>query len=100
MYTVDSNAKNVNEKGHHLSFPFYNVSFSGENLSTLVKANKIRTFILAYNNWKYDQGTIEELTLKKLISTFRYVRVLDLHGLNMKMLPNTIGTLMHLKYLL
>ena len=96
---VDYNAKKVNEKGRHLSFSFYNVSFFEENLSTLVKANKIRTFILAYNNWNFDQGTIEELTLKKLISTCRYVRVLDLHGLKMKMLPNTIGTLMHLKYL-
>ncbi|XP_075673970.1 putative disease resistance protein RGA4 [Castanea sativa] len=96
---VDTSAKNVKEKGHHLSFPFYNVSFFKESLSTLVKANKIRTFILAYDEWVYDQGTIEEATLKKLISTFRYLRALDLHGLNMKMLPNTIGTLMHLKYL-
>ncbi|XP_023924704.1 disease resistance protein RGA2-like [Quercus suber] len=96
---VDSNAKNVNEKGRHLSFPFYNVSFFEKNLSMLGKANKIRTFILAYNNWNFDQGTVEELTLKKLISTSRYVRVLDLHGLKMKMLPNTLGTLMHLKYL-
>ncbi|XP_030944244.1 disease resistance protein RGA2-like [Quercus lobata] len=96
---VDSNAKNVNEKGRHLSFPFYNVSFFEKNLSTLVKANKIRTFILAYNNWNFDQGTIEVSTLKKLISTSRYMRVLDLHGLKMKMLPNTLGTLMHLKYL-
>ncbi|XP_050262367.1 putative disease resistance protein RGA3 isoform X2 [Quercus robur] len=96
---VDSNAKKVNEKRRHLSFPFYNVSFFEENLSTLVRANKIRTFILAYNNWNYYQGTIEESTLKKLISSFRYLRALDLHGLNMKMLPNTIDTLMHLKYL-
>nr|POE95773.1 putative disease resistance protein rga4 [Quercus suber] len=55
--------------------------------------------MLAYDKWIYDQETIEESTLKKLISTFRYLRALDLHGLNMKMLPNTIGTLMHLKYL-
>ncbi|KAK9989472.1 hypothetical protein SO802_029711 [Lithocarpus litseifolius] len=96
---VDINANNVNEKVHHLSFPFYNVSFFKENLSKLVKAKKIRTFLLAYNNWNYDQGTIEESSLKKLISNFRYLRALDLHGLNMKMLPNTIGTLMHLKYL-
>ncbi|KAK4564507.1 hypothetical protein RGQ29_006541 [Quercus rubra] len=96
---VDSNAKNVKEKGHHLSFPFYNVSFFEENLSKLVKANKIRTFILAYNNRNYDQGRIEESTLEKLISSFRYLRALDLHGLNMKMLPDTIGTLMCLKYL-
>ncbi|KAM3741972.1 hypothetical protein ACB098_07G037100 [Castanea mollissima] len=96
---VDINANNVNEKARHLSFPFYNISIFKENLSKLVKANKIRTFLLAYDNWKYYQGTIEESSLKKLISTFRYLRALDLHGLNMKMLPNTIGTLMHLKYL-
>ncbi|XP_050259698.1 putative disease resistance protein RGA4 [Quercus robur] len=96
---VDTKAKNVKEKGRHLSFPFYNVSFFEENLSTLVKANKIRSFIFAYNKFEYDEGTIEESTFKKLISTFRYLRALDLHGLNMKMLPNTIGTLMHLKYL-
>ncbi|KAK4564487.1 hypothetical protein RGQ29_006523 [Quercus rubra] len=96
---VDTNAKNVKEKGHHLSFLFYNISFFEENLSKLVKANKTRTFILTSNNWAYDEGRIEESTLEKLISTFRYLRVLDLHGLNMKMLPNTIDTLMHLKYL-
>ncbi|KAM3741757.1 hypothetical protein ACB098_07G021000 [Castanea mollissima] len=96
---VDSHAKKVNEERRHLSFPFYNVSFFEENLSMLVKANKIRTFILAYNKWNYDQGTIENSTLKKLMSTFGYLRALDLHGLNMKILPNTIGTLMHLKYL-
>ncbi|XP_075674209.1 putative disease resistance protein RGA4 [Castanea sativa] len=96
---VDINANNVNEKVRHLSFPFYNISFFKENLSKLVKANKIRTFLLAYNKWNYDQGAIEESSLKKLISSFRYLRALDLHGLNMKMLPNSIGTLRHLKYL-
>ncbi|XP_050261367.1 putative disease resistance protein RGA3 isoform X6 [Quercus robur] len=96
---VDSNAKNVKEKGHHLSFPFYNVSFFEENLSKLVKANKIRTFMLAYKNEDDGPRRIEESTLEKLISSFRFLRALDLHGLNMKMLPDTIGTLMHLKYL-
>ena len=38
---VDSNANNVNEKVRHLSFPFHNVSFFKENLSKLVKANKM-----------------------------------------------------------
>ena len=96
---VDSNAKNVNEKVHHLSFPYYKVSFFAENLSTLIKANKIRTFILAYHNWNYDQGIKEESTLKTLISNFRYLRALDLHGLKLKTLPNIIGNLMYLKYL-
>ena len=96
---VDSNAKNVNEKIRHLSFPYYKVSFFAENLSTLIKANKIRTFILAYHNWNYDQGIKEESTLKTLISNFRYLRALDLHGLKLKTLPNIIGNLMYLKYL-
>jgi Leucine-rich repeat (LRR) protein len=92
---VDSNAKNVNDKVRHLS-SFYNVSFFGENLSLLVKANKIRTFILTGKSyWRSDQ----ESTLKTLISTFRYLRALDLHGLKIKTVPNIIGKLMHLKYL-
>jgi Leucine-rich repeat (LRR) protein len=98
---VDSNAKNVNDKVRHLSFPFYNVSFFGENLSLLVKANKIRTFILTCESyWRSDQdAAVEESTLKTLIFTFRYLRALDLHGLNIKTVPNIIGKLMHLKYL-
>jgi Leucine-rich repeat (LRR) protein len=88
---VDSNAKNVNDKVRHLSSSFF-----GENLSLLVKANKIRTFILTGKSyWRSDQ----ESTLKTLISTFRYLRALDLHGLKIKTVPNIIGKLMHLKYL-
>ena len=96
---VDSNANNVNEKVRHLSFSFANVSFFRENLSTLVKANKIRTFIMACDPWVGVRETVEELTLKTLISSFRYLRTLDLHGLKINILPNTIGKLMHLKYL-
>uniref|UniRef100_A0A2N9IVP7 Rx N-terminal domain-containing protein n=1 Tax=Fagus sylvatica TaxID=28930 RepID=A0A2N9IVP7_FAGSY len=98
---VDSNAKNVNDKVRHLSFPFYNVLFFGENLSLLVKANKIRTFILTCRSyWRSDQdAAVEESTLKTLIFTFRYLRALDLHALNIKTVPNIIGKLMHLKYL-
>lgn len=96
---VDSNANNVNEKVCHLSFSIDNVSFMSENLSTLVKANKIRTFILACDP-RVDEGEIvEDSILKPLISNFKYLRVLDLHQLEMKTLPNTIGKLMHLKYL-
>jgi hypothetical protein len=98
---VDSNAKNVNDKVCHLSFPFYNVSFFGENLSLLIKANKIRTFILTWEPyWPSNRDiAVEESTLKTLIFTFRYLRALDLHSLNIKTVPNIIGKLMHLKYL-
>ncbi|XP_030942836.1 putative disease resistance protein RGA4 [Quercus lobata] len=96
---VNSNANNVIEKVRHLSFSFANVSFFRKNLSTLVKANKIRTFILACDPWVGVGETMEESTLKTLISSFRYLRALDLHGLKINILSNVIGTLMHLKYL-
>ncbi|KAK9989348.1 hypothetical protein SO802_029587 [Lithocarpus litseifolius] len=96
---VDSNANKVNEKVRHLSFLIDNVSFIRENFSTLVKANKIRTFILACDPWVDDGEIVEDSILKPLISSFKYLRVLDLHELEMKTLPNTIGKLMHLKYL-
>uniref|UniRef100_A0A7N2MVG2 Uncharacterized protein n=1 Tax=Quercus lobata TaxID=97700 RepID=A0A7N2MVG2_QUELO len=93
---VNSNAKHVNEKVRHISFPCYNDSFFGENLNSLVKANKIRTFILTSYELNHQ---VEESTLRKLISAFGYIRSLDLHGLKIKTLPNIIGKLMHLKYL-
>ncbi|XP_050263442.1 putative disease resistance protein RGA4 [Quercus robur] len=95
---VNSNAKHVNEKVRHVSFSFYNDSFFGENLNSLVNAKKIRTFILTSHKWNLPVQ-VEESTLRKLISAFEYIRALDLHGLNIKTLPNIIGELMHLKYL-
>ena len=83
---VNSNANNVS-------------TFIRKNLSTLVKANKLRTFILACDPWVSVGETMEESTLKTLISSFRYLRALDLHGLKINILSNIIGTLMHLKYL-
>nr|XP_023887633.1 putative disease resistance protein RGA4 [Quercus suber] len=97
---VNSNAKHVNEKVRHISFPFYNGSFFGENLNLLVKANKIRTFILTSHKLNYQvEVEVEESTLRKLIYAFRYIRALDLQGLKIKTLPNIIGKLKHLKYL-
>ncbi|XP_075674038.1 putative disease resistance protein RGA4 [Castanea sativa] len=120
---VDSNAKNVNEKVRHLSFPFYHSSFFKENLTLLVKANKIRTFILTSNPYltsiaeaSYRQsvddiassvlvyiastvGSVEESTLKTLILTFKYLRVFDLHSLQMVTVPKFVGKMMHLRYL-
>ena len=94
---VDSNAKNVEEKSCHLSCTFKNDSFFEENLNSLVKAKKMRTFLLTSNILNHQ--VLEESALKTLISTFRYLRALDLHGLKIKTLPNIIGKLMHLKYL-
>jgi hypothetical protein len=89
---VGSNEKVVIEKVRHLSFP----SFSDfeKNLSSFVKAKKIRTFL------KFDYMSLqEESTLKKLISSFRYLHVLDLNGLEIMTAPNSINKLTYLKHL-
>ena len=93
---VDSNAKNIDKKIRHLSCTFNYFSFFEENLNSLVKAKKMRTFLLTSHGLSHP---VEELALKTLISNFRYLRALDLHGLKIKTLPNIIGKLMHLKYL-
>ncbi|XP_030961094.1 putative disease resistance protein RGA4 [Quercus lobata] len=96
---VNSNATNINEEVRHLSFPFYNASFFEKNLSPLVKAKKIRTLILTSNHQFYNKKGEEESTLKKLITSFKCLRVLDLHGLRITTTPNCIDKLTHLKYL-
>ena len=88
----DFNAKVVDEKVRHLSFPSFMVFEDG--LSSLVKAKKIRTFL------KFGYGPPqEESSLKKLISNFRCLRVLDLSCLNFVTVPNSINKLTYLKYL-
>jgi hypothetical protein len=96
---VNSDAKNINEKVRHLSFPFSNVSFFEKNLNSLVKAEKIRTFILTSNHQFFNKKGEEESTLKRLIFSFRCMRVLDLHGLKIVTVPNCIEELTYLKYL-
>uniref|UniRef100_A0A2N9GAM0 Rx N-terminal domain-containing protein n=1 Tax=Fagus sylvatica TaxID=28930 RepID=A0A2N9GAM0_FAGSY len=88
----DFNAKVVDEKVRHLSFPSFRVLEDG--LSSLVKAKKIRTFL----KFEYSPRQ-EELSLKKLISNFRCLRVLDLSCLNFVKVPNSINKLTYLKYL-
>uniref|UniRef100_A0A2N9H1Y4 NB-ARC domain-containing protein n=1 Tax=Fagus sylvatica TaxID=28930 RepID=A0A2N9H1Y4_FAGSY len=88
----DFNAKVVIEKVRHLSFPSFR-DFE-DDLSSLVKVKKIRTFLIFY------YGSLqEESTLKKLISSFRCLRVLDLHDLEIVTVPNSINKLTYLKYL-
>ena len=95
---VNSNATNINEEVRHLSFPFYNASFFEKNLSPLVKAKKIRTLILTSNHQVYNKKGEEESTLKKLITSFKCLRVLDLHGLRITTTPNCMDKLTYLKY--
>ncbi|KAL4601124.1 hypothetical protein ACB092_11G249500 [Castanea dentata] len=94
---VSFDGKDINEKNRHVSCPFkINPSFR-ETLSLLVKAVKPRTFLLTFN--ENFSGALEESMLNTIILRFKSLRALDLHALKIKSIPNSIGKLIHLKYL-
>ncbi|XP_065621793.1 putative disease resistance protein RGA4 [Quercus suber] len=94
---VSFDGKNINEKNHHVSCPSYIDSSFRETLSLLVKAVKLRTFLLIFREMY--SGALEESMLNTLTLSFRSLRTLDLHGLRIRRVPNSIGKLIHLKYL-
>ena len=94
---VDRDSKNVNEKNRHISCPNFIGSSSNETLSLLVEAKKIRTFLLTSN--KYNFNRLGEPMLNTIILNFRSLRTLYIGGLMITRVPNSIGNLIHLKYL-
>ncbi|KAK4591857.1 hypothetical protein RGQ29_016351 [Quercus rubra] len=94
---IDFHGKNINEKNRHVSCPFFiDLSFI-ETLKSSVQSDKIRTFLQTCEMYK--SNALDESMLNTLILSFRHLRALDLHGLKITRVPNSIGKLMHLKYL-
>ena len=94
---IDFHGKNITEKNRHVSCPFFiDLSFI-ETLKSSVKSNKIRTFLQTCEMYRFN--ALDELMLNALILSFRRLRALDLHKLKITRVPNSIGKLIHLKYL-
>ncbi|KAB2060015.1 hypothetical protein ES319_A11G348400v1 [Gossypium barbadense] len=87
---VDSNniASEVGEKCRHISI--------NASLIPLFRGKKLRTLIWSSN--KRIQNFHDE-TWDFIISNCKYLRVLELHILNLKMIPCSIYKLKHLRYL-
>ncbi|XP_065621808.1 putative disease resistance protein RGA4 [Quercus suber] len=95
---ISFDGKNINEKNRHVSCPFFIGSSFTETLKLLVKAVKVRTFLLTLE--VHESGVLlDELMLNTIILSFKSLRALDLHGLRITKVPNSIGKLIHLKYL-
>lgn len=94
---VDLNGENIDAKIRHVSCPFSMNSSFIETLKSQAKAEKIRTFLLTFG--ECCSGSIDESMLDTLISRFKSLRALDLHGLEIKTVPNSIENLIHLRYL-
>ena len=85
----------MDEKTHHVSFS--SVSSFTKTLSLVKASNKVRTILFTHS--KNASNAMDESTLSTLIESFPRLRALDLHALNIRSIPNSIGKLIHLKYL-
>ncbi|KAK4591948.1 hypothetical protein RGQ29_016427 [Quercus rubra] len=92
IITLDQN--NFDEKTRHVSLPFYIDSSFIETSSLLVRAEKLRTLLLTF-----EQGRVDESTLNKLILSFRRLRALGLYGVQIERVPDSIEKIIHLTYL-
>ncbi|CAL2272379.1 unnamed protein product [Prunus armeniaca] len=88
-FTVKSaNTKDISENVRHLTF-----LEAGQNVSTtLQKLNKVRT--VAANEIE-----IDESFLHTCFSRFKYLRAVELPTCSFQVLPSSIGSLKHLRYL-
>nr|POE92678.1 putative disease resistance protein rga4 [Quercus suber] len=85
----------LDEKTRHVSFSSY--SFFAKTLNLVKASSKLRTILFTHDQYAFD--AMDESTLITLIESFPRLRALDLHALNIKIMPNSIGKLIHLKYL-
>ncbi|KAL4601015.1 hypothetical protein ACB092_11G241500 [Castanea dentata] len=92
-YSTTCNLKEeiIDEKNLH-------VSFGGQSQlqipSSLFRASRIRTFML--------QGkvkSLDESIYVTIVASFKFIRLLDLHHMDIRTVPSSIGKLKHLRYL-
>ncbi|XP_017604537.1 disease resistance protein RGA2-like [Gossypium arboreum] len=89
---VGLKTENVNGRSRHVSFDAHLVS-PLEIRNTLLRATKVRSFAGNMNLPLFLQYYIAP------IANCKYLRMLDLSGSNIKMLPHSTGNLKHLKAL-
>ena len=102
--TFGINGENIGEKTHYVSFGF-NLSSSLKIPTLLFKANWMRTFLLPSQAWHpcqaiWNQSRVwNQSTCDTFVSSFKFLRMLDLNGTDASSVPHSIGKLKLLKYL-
>ncbi|XP_075643435.1 putative disease resistance protein RGA1 [Castanea sativa] len=93
-YSTTCNLKEeiIGEKNLH-------VSFGGQSqlqiLTSLFKACRIRTFMV-----QGQFGNLHKLIYdSKIVAYFKFIRLLNLHNMDIEIVPSSIGELKHLRYL-
>ena len=95
--TFYSKEESIHEKTRHLSFDETFLSSSKIPIS-LYKARRIRTFHLPSQS-QYSYDTLGKSTCNAIVSSFKFIRLLDLNETRIKTIPSSIGKLRQLKYL-
>ncbi|XP_060671829.1 putative disease resistance protein RGA3 [Ziziphus jujuba] len=89
---------NSDKSTRHVLFNFH-LDSSEQIPTTVFQVNKVRTILLLGQSSSTVQGGRGQSVCDVLLSSFKLVRILDLHNLGIKVVPNSIGKLRHLRYL-
>ncbi|KAJ9184775.1 hypothetical protein P3X46_004466 [Hevea brasiliensis] len=92
---VRTSTQQIPKSVRHISFP-YPQSLPNDLPESLQNLDRVRT-IWSINERR--EGISSEVFIKKCVSRFQYMRVLDLTYSRFEVLPTSIGDLKHLKYL-
>ncbi|KAK9290575.1 hypothetical protein L1049_008745 [Liquidambar formosana] len=92
-WNVDFNSIKISEKVRHVTFTEVDL-FEKEFPTSLIPANKLRSFRVAYR-----VGPIGKCFVDTLVLRFRCLRVLDLGDSEFEELPSFVDKLKHLRYL-
>ncbi|CAN6703121.1 unnamed protein product [Malus baccata var. baccata] len=97
---VDFNQDNFHEKLRHVSFNFH-VDLSYWKVPTsLLKANKIRTFLFPCQEYSIDdEDSLCNSFCTTIVSNFKSLRMLSLNELRITTLPKCLKKMKHLRYL-
>ncbi|XP_065635733.1 putative disease resistance protein RGA4 isoform X2 [Quercus suber] len=96
--TFEINEKIIEEKTYHVSFGF-DLDSSKQIPTSLFKASRIRTFLLPCQNWKPNKMIWNKSTCDAFVSSFKFLRLLDLHCTGIRSVPHSVGKLKHLRHL-
>ncbi|XP_050283795.1 putative disease resistance protein RGA3 [Quercus robur] len=96
--TFYSKEEGIHEKIRHVSFDGTFLSSSTIPVS-LYNARRIRTFHLPSQSQFRYEIRLDKSTCNAIVSSFKFIRLLDLNKTRIKTIPRSIGKLRHLRYL-
>lgn len=98
---IDENRENFDEKYRHVSLNFRVYLSEWKIPSSLLKANKIRSFLfLRQVSWlSIDEKGISELFCNTICSNFKSLRMLSLNGLGLRRVPKCLSKMKQLRCL-